>query len=304
MDKLIQTRENLTGTGRWRLVQGPARTEGLRSIVSPERSIAVTGVSATMLSSSVRCAGDTLHDECGERSLQSPASCTQFRVSLFEGTKVNSRFETSAVASGPRSHHCHASQSRMNSGTARPASASNSNTLTTASLQFDNSFNWCHCSNCRGGLDVTMSNSTVTKRCDGRVPRAGTLRGSNSPTSFAFAKMLAPHQFFPLNSRALVRRAAVSNKSTSEAVGDVQSLSRRAVLFNKVLRFRRKGHCSSPRSVRISSGLPFGSLLAVKGDALIHGPHLVARPVGSEWRTRRPSQEYIQTNQIKGDRTI
>lgn len=32
-----------------------------------------------------------------------------------------------------------------------------------------------------------------------------------------------------------------------------------------------------------------------KGDTLNHGPNLVARPVGSEWRTRRPSRV---TNQL------
>jgi len=74
--------------------------------------------------------------------------------------------------------------------------------------------------------------------------------------------MLAPRQFFFLNSRALVRRAAVSNKSTSEAAGDVQSL-RRTALFDKVLRFWQKGQRSSPQLVRISSDLFSGSSLAV-----------------------------------------
>jgi hypothetical protein len=68
------------------------------------------------------------------------------------------------------------------------------------------------------------------------------------------------------------------------------------VLFNKVLRFWQKGQRSSPQLVRISSGLLFGGSLVVKGDALIHGPTLVARPVGSEWRTRHLHQKNIQTN--------
>jgi hypothetical protein len=301
MDELIQTRANLTGTGRWRPVQGPVWNEVLRCIVPPERSIAVTGVLPTILSSRVRCAGDALHDECGERRLQSPAGFTPFHLSLFEATKTNARFETSTVATSPDAHHRHVSHPRMNPGTARLASASNNNTLTTTSLPFDNSLNWCHCSNRRGGLDGTMSNSTVAKRCDGRVPRAGILRGSNSPSRLAFAKMLAPHQLFPLDSQALIRRASVSNKSTSEAVGDVQPLNRRAFLFNKVLRFWLKGQRSSPQLVRISSGLLVGSSLAVRGDALIHGPTLVARPVGSEWRTRHPYQTNIQTNYEIGD---
>jgi len=36
--------------------------------------------------------------------------------------------------------------------------------------------------------------------------------------------------------------------------------------------------------------------VAVEGDALIHGPHLVAQPVGSEWRNHRPQQ---MRNQFK-----
>ncbi len=58
---------------------------------------------------------------------------------------------------------------------------------------------------------------------------------------------------------------------------------------HKVLWFYKTGQCSKPRVDHISSEFPPGTSLAVKGDALIHGPSLVARPVGSEWRTRRPS---------------
>jgi hypothetical protein len=91
-----------------------------------------------------------------------------------------------------------------------------------------------------------MSNSTVAKRGDGRVPRAGILRGSNSPTSFAFAKMLAPHRLFLLNSEASIGRALVSVSSKSSVVTDVRSLNHHEFLFNKVLRFWQKGQCNSP----------------------------------------------------------
>jgi hypothetical protein len=67
-------------------------------------------------------------------------------------------------------------------------------------------------------------------------------------------------------------------------------------LIQKVLRFWQKGRSSSPLLVRINSGFLSGNSLAVKGDALIHGLRMVARPVGSEWRTRRPYQGNIQTN--------
>jgi hypothetical protein len=122
------------------------------------------------------------------------------------------------------------------------------------------------------------------------------IRGLISPRDSAIGKILVPFQFLFFTSQALVRRAEVSDSSTSEVVGDVQSLNRRAFLHNKVLRFWQKGQRSLPQLVRISSGLLFGSSLAAKGDALIHGPTLVARPVGSEWRTRHPYQKNIQTN--------
>ena len=70
----------------------------------------------------------------------------------------------------------------------------------------------------------------------------------------------------------------------------------RELLNQKVLRFCRKGRSSSPQLARINSGFLSGKSLAAKGDALIHGPCLVARPVGSEWRTRRPCQESIESN--------
>jgi len=78
-------------------------------------------------------------------------------------------------------------------------------------------------------------------------------------------------------------------------VGD-DALDHQEFLIQKVLRFCQKGRSSSPRLDRISSGFLSGNSLAVKGDALIHGPSLVARPVGSEWRTRRPYQEKIKIN--------
>jgi hypothetical protein len=49
-----------------------------------------------------------------------------------------------------------------------------------------------------------------------------------------------------------------------------------------------------PRLARINRGSVMSSL-AVKGEAMIHGPYLAARSVASEWRTRRPSQ-LIQFN--------
>jgi hypothetical protein len=68
---------------------------------------------------------------------------------------------------------------------------------------------------------------------------------------------------------------------------------------DKVLRFSQAGHCCPPRLDRTNRALLNGSSLAAnrdphgflgKGDVMIHRPYLVAWPVGSDWRTRRPSQ--------------
>ncbi len=47
---------------------------------------------------------------------------------------------------------------------------------------------------------------------------------------------------------------------------------------------------ASAEDVHEVSDISFEVVRAVKGDALIHGPYLAARPVGSDWRTRRPRQ--------------
>jgi len=69
----------------------------------------------------------------------------------------------------------------------------------------------------------------------------------------------------------------------------------------QVLRRRRVLAGQIRRSVPVAAFLSGRSLaVAVRADALIHGPCLVARPVGSEWRTRRPSHR-IQPINYKGD---
>ena len=67
-------------------------------------------------------------------------------------------------------------------------------------------------------------------------------------------------------------------------------------LTEKVLRFLQAGINNPPRLFRINRNLPFGSFLAVKGEVLIHGPNLVAWPVGSERRNHHLQQVIIQTN--------
>jgi hypothetical protein len=71
----------------------------------------------------------------------------------------------------------------------------------------------------------------------------------------------------------------------------------------KVLRFSQAGHFNPSRLFRINGNLHNWNFPAVKGDVLIHGPHMVAQSVGSEWRNHHPYQETIHPNQPKGDRT-
>jgi hypothetical protein len=144
-------------------------------------------------------------------------------------------------------------------------------------------------------MELTMSNLASAKWCDGSAV-ARTFRAPVLLKNFAFVKTLAPFQVLPLDSVAFVRRGSVSNSSSSKVAGGVQPSSHLSVFFNKVLRFWHEGQRSSLQLVRMSSELLCGSSLATKGDVLIHGPSLVARPVGSEWRNHHPRQAAIQTN--------
>jgi hypothetical protein len=69
--------------------------------------------------------------------------------------------------------------------------------------------------------------------------------------------------------------------------------------MNKVLQGQWGSVLASPLYCT-NSEVALQTSLAVKGDALIHGARLVAPPVGSEWRTRRPSYRTHPTN-YKGD---
>jgi hypothetical protein len=62
----------------------------------------------------------------------------------------------------------------------------------------------------------------------------------------------------------------------------------------KVLRFVQAGQITPSRLFRINRDYPVGNSLAVNGDVLIHGPRLVAQPVGSEWRNHHLHQVIIK----------
>jgi hypothetical protein len=74
------------------------------------------------------------------------------------------------------------------------------------------------------------------------------------------------------------------------------AISQKDSLMHKVLRFLQAGQFTPSRLFRINGGFSSGNSLAVKGDVLIHGPHLVAQSVGSEWRNHHLLQITIQSN--------
>ena len=141
-----------------------------------------------------------------------------------------------------------------------------------------------------------MSDSILDTRCSGRRPRAAAFCDSISSSGSLFARIPAAFRQPLSNSGASNRHASVLIRSSGEMRDSGDAPDHRIFLIQKVLRFCKKGRSSSPQPSRISSDFLSGNLLAVKGDALIHGPSLVARPVGSEWRTRRPYQMDNQTN--------
>jgi hypothetical protein len=148
-----------------------------------------------------------------------------------------------------------------------------------------------------------MSCSILDMRCSGRRPTAEAFRASTSSSDSLFATIPVALRQPLSNSGASNRLASVLSRSSGEIRDSDDTPDHSTILIQKVLRFCKKGQSSSTQSARINSDFLSRNSLAVKGDALIHGPRLVARSVGSEWRTRRPYQMDNQTNQETGDRT-
>ena len=145
-----------------------------------------------------------------------------------------------------------------------------------------------------------MSDPITTTRRDCAHKEAAHFRNLIFSDNLRTATLVLPRHLSFL-ARLTLQSAHVPDGSTRQPANDAQPSNRRSFEFNKVLRIRLKGQCSTPSGVRISGDLPNGSLPATKGDVLIHRRCLVAQPVGSEWRTRRPYQRYIQTNQNIGE---
>jgi len=141
-----------------------------------------------------------------------------------------------------------------------------------------------------------MSGTTTDTHGRGRRPAVEIIRDSITSSGPLFVRIPTSLRQPLSNFETSLRHAPVLSGSVKEMrVGD-DALDHQEFLIQKVLRFCQKGRSSSSQMTRISSGFLSGNSLAVKGDALIHGPSLVARPVGSEWRTRRPYQEKIKIN--------
>jgi hypothetical protein len=166
----------------------------------------------------------------------------------------------------------------------------NNNTITTATLRFDNHLDSCNHPQSQGWNGITMTVAIVATRCSGHRPTTGTLCDSISSRGSSFARISATLRPPLSNSEASLRDASVLSRSSGELRGRDNAPDHSTFLIQKVLRFCEKGRSSSPQLVRISSGFLSGDSLAAKGDTLIHGPHLVAQSVGSEWRTQRPYQ--------------
>jgi hypothetical protein len=140
-----------------------------------------------------------------------------------------------------------------------------------------------------------MSASILATRCSGRRPTAGALRDSIAPNGSSFAKLPAARRPLLSNSGESIRHASVLRRSAGEMRGSGDAPNHQKILIQKMLRFCQR-RSSSPQLARISSGFLSRNSLTAKGDALIHGLSLVARPVGSEWRNHRPHLASSQTN--------
>jgi hypothetical protein len=139
-----------------------------------------------------------------------------------------------------------------------------------------------------------MSASILATRCSGRRPTAGALRDSVAPNGSSFAELRAARRPPLSNTDASIRHASV-RRSAGEMRGSGDAPNHQTILIQKMLRFCQR-RSSSPQLARISSGFLSRNSLTAKGDALIHGLSLVARPVGSEWRNHRPHLASSQTN--------
>lgn len=99
------------------------------------------------------------------------------------------------------------------------------------------------------------------------------------------AKELAHSNFVSTATTTLTQRSVTLYVETSEYNFACSS----EFSYHKVLRLSLSEVRNDDRRERINAVPAFRATVEVKGGALIHGARLVACPVRSEWRTRRPS---------------
>jgi hypothetical protein len=126
-------------------------------------------------------------------------------------------------------------------------------------------------------------------------PTSSTLLNSVSWSDSPFSNDSVVLRPSILKVEAVHRHASVVSRVPHELPGGGDAPSITGFLIQEVLRFWQKGK-GMPRLARINSGFRLWNLLAAKGDTLIHGPHLVAQSVGSEWRNQHLFQVVNQTN--------
>lgn len=151
----------------------------------------------------------------------------------------------------------------------------------------------CHALKRKGGEAAQMRLIwVITPRCVNSHSRVDASRGNRDRMATAaspqFSLAPSPKQF-----GRTPRCAQVSGQSPRPSRHSCEPEVASFRLY-QVLWCRGVG-CNYPtRRCHINGESAFSNSPAVKGGVLIHGPRLVAQPVGSEWRTRLPYWKYIQ----------
>jgi hypothetical protein len=155
------------------------------------------------------------------------------------------------------------------------------------------------------GIEVLPGLANIERRRIARVARNEQFNATHRATT-------SPHAFRVHHSHVRASLSAATcatpdvdarlfyNNSSKSGTSAVPMSMIDSSLTNSMLQIQRGCQMHAPLLECTNSEVDLQISLAVKGDALIHGPCLVARPVGSEWRTRRPQYRVHPIN-YKGD---
>jgi hypothetical protein len=167
---------------------------------------------------------------------------------------------------------------------------------TTHDAQIDKSSIRCHSRKriCRrGAVCLTGSSHPGLFGPDERIPYAAH-QSLNEGTETSCAPPLAVARSNAESSEPLRFYAVLRHVSGASVNHESRVSSSIHFQKHKMLRYRQHGF-NPFLPFRTNLDISAEIVCAVKGDALIHGPYMAARPVGSDWRTRRPSKSN-QTN--------